>query len=136
MVQVDTKHFYVLGVRSYLFVAIDCKTRLGFVWGYQSGSSASAADFLLKVIKYFPFKMGAINTDNRSEYLLHFHKLCQDLGIIHYFNYPHTPKMNGRVERLIQMIKYEFFNWQDDLLPDINQINQRCTVFNHKYNTP
>lgn len=135
LVQIDTKHLYILGKRFYLFVAIDCKTRLGFIHCYKTGSSMSAADFLLKVIKFFPFKIESLNTDNGSEYLLNFHKLCMHLGITHYFSYPHTPKMNGRVERLIQTAMYEFFNWQDDLLSEIDMINERCDIFNTKYNT-
>jgi transposase InsO family protein len=95
----------------------------------------NAADFLLKVIRFFPFKIEAINTDNGSEYLLNFHKLATSLGITHYFSYPHTPKMNARVERLIQTAAYEFFNWQNDLIDDITQINQRCDIFVTKYNT-
>ena len=73
LVQVDTKYFYVLGKKYYLFTAIDCKTRYGFLWCYQTISSASAADFVRKVREYFPFPIAAINTDNGSEYLLHFH---------------------------------------------------------------
>ncbi len=135
LVQIDTKHLYVLGKRFYLFVAVDCKTRLGFTHCYKTGSSLNAADFILKVIKFFPFKIEAINTDNGSEYLLNFHKLCISLGITHYFSYPHMPKMNSRVERLIQTVTYEFFNWQDDLLDNLDEINQRCDIFNEKYNT-
>ncbi len=56
------------------------------------------------------------------------------LGIRHYFTYPHTPKMNTRVERLIQTVQYEFFNYQDDLLPNLDDINRRCVMFNDKYN--
>lgn len=134
LVQIDTKHLYILGKRFYLFVAIDCKTRLGFIHCYKTGSSMNAADFLLKAIKFFPFKIVAINTDNGSEYLLNFHKLCVSLGIIHYFSCPHTPKMNSRAERLIQTVTYEFFNWQDDLIDDINEINPKCVIFNQKYN--
>jgi len=135
LVQIDTKHLYVLGKRFYLFVAIDCKTRYGFIHAYRTGSSLSAADFMLKVIKYFPFKIEAVNTDNGSEYLLNFHKLTGSLGITHYFTYPHTPKMNSRAERLIQTAAYEFFNWQDDLIDDIDMVNERCSIFNNKYNT-
>jgi transposase InsO family protein len=135
LIQIDTKHLYILGKRFYLFVAVDCKTRLGFIHCYKTGSSLNAADFILKTIKFFPFKIEAINTDNGSEYLLNFHKLCISLGITHYFSYPHTPKMNSRAERLIQTATYEFFNWQDDLLDDINEINIRCIIFNQKYNT-
>ncbi len=135
LIQIDTKHLYILGRRFYLFVAIDCKTRIGFIHTYRTGSSMNAADFLLKAIKFFPFKIQAINTDNGSEYLLNFHKLCTSLGITHYFSYPHTPKMNSRAERLIQTATYEFFNWQDDLVDDISEINLRCDIFNEKYNT-
>lgn len=135
LIQIDTKHLYVLGKRFYLFVAIDCKSRLGFIHAYKTGSSLNAADFLLKVIKYFPFNIKAINSDNGSEYLLNFHKLCASLGITHYFSHPNTPKMNSRVERLIQTATYEFFNWQDDLIDDINMINGSCLIFNDKYNS-
>lgn len=134
LVQIDTKHLYILGIRFYLFVAIDSKSRYGFVWTYKSASSLNAADFLLKVIDYFPFQIQAVNTDNGSEYLLHFHKTCSKLNIQHYFTYPHTPKMNGRAERLIQTVEYEFFNYQYDLLPEIDEINKRCMLFNDKYN--
>jgi transposase InsO family protein len=135
LVQIDTKHLYVLGKRFYLLVAVDCKSRLGFVRCYKTGSSLNTADFLLRVIRYFPFKIESVNTDNGSENLLNFHKLCVSLSITHFFSYPHTPKMNSRVERLIQTVTYEFFNWQDDLLDNIDDINQRCDIFNEKYNT-
>ncbi len=134
LVQIDTKHLYILGKRFYLFVAIDCKPRYGFVWCYKNASSLTAADFLLKVIEYFPFNIQAVNTDNGSEYLLNFHKTCERLSIPHYFTTPYTPKMNGRAERLIQTAEYEFFNYQYDLLPDIDEINKRCELFNDKYN--
>lgn len=134
LIQIDTKYLYILGIRFYLFVAIDCKSRYAYIWAYKTCSSLNAALFLLRVIDYFPFKISAINTDNGSEYLLNFHKTCTKLGIPHYFNYPHTPKMNGRAERLIQTAEYEFFNYQDDLLPDLNEINKRCEIFNDKYN--
>lgn len=134
LVQIDTKHLYILGMRFYLFVAVDCKSRWGYVWCYASISSTSAADFLTRVLKAFPFAIIAINTDNGAEYLLRFHQACEDLGITHYFSYPHTPKMNGRVERLIQTVESEFFDYQDDLLPNIDEINKRGEIFNHKYN--
>jgi len=135
LIQVDTKHFYVLGIRFYLFVAVDCKSRYGYVQCYKTISSASGADFLQGVLNYFPFKAEAIQTDNGSEYLLNFHKACKEANIMHYFTYPHTPKMNGRAERMIKTTVYEYFNHQDDLLPDLDEINRHCNLFNIKYNT-
>ena len=133
LVQIDTKHLYILGQRFYIFVAIDCKSRLGFVYAYKSASSLNAADFLQKVINYFPFKIEAINTDNGPEYLLNFHKLCEKLNIPHYFTYPHTPKMNARVERLIKTLEYEFLHYRT-LLPEIEEVRKKCWEFNDHYN--
>lgn len=135
LVQIDTKHFYVLGIRFYLFCAVDCKSRYGYVYCYKNISSASGADFLQRMLADFPFKVEAIQTDNGSEYLLNFHKACQREGIMHYFTYPHTPEMNGRAERIIKTAVYEYFNWQYGLLPDLDEINRHCTIFNTKYNT-
>lgn len=134
LVQIDTKHLYIAGLRFYLFVAVDTKSRFGYVRAYTTASSLSAADFLSRVTSHFPFTVEAVNTDNGSEYLLNFHKACTTAGIIHYFIYPHTPKMNGRAERFIQTATYEFFNWQYDLIPILDEVNRRCEIFNHKYN--
>ncbi|MDO8570548.1 MAG: DDE-type integrase/transposase/recombinase [Candidatus Daviesbacteria bacterium] len=134
LVQIDTKYLYVLGRRFYLFVAIDCKSRYAFIWAYGSCNSTNAANFLTQVIDYFPFHISAINTDNGPEYLLNFHKRCEELGIPHYFNTPHTPTMNSRAERLIQTAEYEFFNYQADLMPNLKDINLKCILFNDKYN--
>lgn len=133
LVQIDTKHLYILGQRFYVFVAIDSKSRLGFTFAYKSASSANAADFLLKVIKYFPFKIQAINTDNGPEFLLNFHKLTEKLNIQHYFTYPHTPKMNARAERLIKTLEYEFLYYRT-LIPEIEEVRRICWEFNDFYN--
>lgn len=133
LVQIDTKHLYILGQRFYIFVAIDCKSRFGFVHAYKTASSANAADFLLKVINYFPFKIMAINTDNGPEYLLNFHKLTEKLNISHYFTYPHTPKMNARVERLIKTLEYEFLHYRA-LIPELEEVIKICWEFNDLYN--
>lgn len=135
LVQVDTKYFYVLGKKFYIFSAIDCKSRYGFIYCYKSISSTSGRDFIRRVRQYFPFEIQAINTDNGSEYLLEFHKEITSWGIPHFFTDPHCPKQNGRVERFHQTAEYEYFNYQYDLLDDIDMINEHCMEFNTKYNT-
>lgn len=133
LIQIDTKHLYILGQRFYVFVAIDCKSRLGFTYAYKSCNSSNAADFLTRTINYLPFNIQAINTDNGPEYLLNFHKLTEQLQIPHYFNHPHTPKMNARAERLIQTLEYEFFNYQD-MIPELEDVRTKCSQFNSHYN--
>jgi transposase InsO family protein len=135
LVQIDTKYFYVLGKKFYIFTAIDSMSRYGFLWCYRTISSVSGRDFLTRVKEYFPFPIQAVNTDNGSEYLLEFHKQLVAWGIPHYFTSPHCPKQNGRVERLHQTAEYEYFNYQEDLLDDLEMINGYCMKFNTKYNT-
>lgn len=135
LVQVDTKYFYVLGKKFYIFSAIDCKSRYAFIYCYKTISSASGKDFIRRVKEYFPFLIEAINTDNGSEYLLEFHKEIESWGIPHFFTNPNCPKQNGRVERLHQTAEYEYFNYQYDLLDDLDMINKHCIRFNTKYNT-
>jgi len=134
LVQVDTKHLYILGKRFYVFAAVDSFSRMGFISAFETGSSLSGSLFVQELIGYFPFQVKAIQTDNGSEYLLNFHKACGEKNIPHYFTDPYCPKQNGRAERFIQTATYEFFNWQDDLLPDINQLKEKCYLFNEKYN--
>ena len=133
LVQIDTKHLYILSKRYYVFVAIDCKSRLGFVYAYSSCNSTNAADFLQRVIDYFPFPIKAINTDNGPEYLLKFHQFTTELNIPHYFTHPYTPKMNSRAERLIKTLEYEFIHFRD-VLPELFDVRRICTEFNDYYN--
>lgn len=134
LIQVDTKYLYILGKKFYLFTAIDCKSRYGFVYGYKTISSSSGRDFINKVKEYFPFRIEAVNTDNGSEYLLHFHEQLKEWKMTHYFTDPYCPKQNGRVERLHQTVEYEYFNYQEDLVDDLTIINEHCMKFNQKYN--
>jgi transposase InsO family protein len=134
LVQVDTKYFYVLGKKFYLFSAVDCKSRYGFVYCYTTITSTSAQDFIRRVREYFPFTITAINTDNGSEYLKDFHAELAAWGIPHYFTDPHCPKQNGRVERFHQTVEYEYFNYQYDLVDDLASIRKHCRTFNEKYN--
>lgn len=134
LVQIDTKHLYILNRRFYLFAAVDCKSRVGYTSAFKRGSSSSGEAFLNELINFFPFPIEALQTDNGSEYLLNFHKRCREAGVTHYFTDPQSPKQNGRVERFIQTAVYEFFNYQDDLLDDLEMLREKCQIFNFKYN--
>jgi len=133
LVQIDTKYFSILGDKYYIFSAIDCKSRFGYIYPYANISSKSAQDFVRRVRNYFPFSIEAINTDNGSEYLLNFHKEIERWGIPHYFTDPHCPKQNGRVERFHQTAEYEYLNYQN-LYPGLELLQAQCLLFNQKYN--
>lgn len=134
LLQMDTKYLYILKRKFFLYVAIDCKSRMGFFEVYTTCSSTSAADFMEKARNYFPFKILSVQTDNGPEYLKLFHEFTRLNNLIHYFTDPYCPKQNGRAERVIQTSEYEFFNHQDYLLDNLGDLRDACKVWTHKYN--
>lgn len=71
-----------------------------------------SSEFVKRLIKYFPFEIKTIQTDNGFEFTNRlswqtfmknkktmFEKTLEELGIEYKVIKPHTPKQNGRVER-------------------------------------
>ena len=99
MIQIDTKYIMLPGGRKfYQFTAIDVLTKQRVLRVYPSQSSRNGAHFLRECIASFPFLIKAVQTDNGAPFLKEFEKLCQELGMPHYFIYPRTPKQNSYVE--------------------------------------
>lgn len=110
MVQMDTKHIMGIGGRKfYQFTAIDVLGKGRILRVYSSASSRNGADFLQECINNFDFKIKNIQTDNGSEFLGEFDKLCKQLNIPHYFIYPRHPKQNCYVESSHSADEREFY---------------------------
>ena len=82
-----------------------------------------------------PIERTSIQSDNGSEFLREFHKLRNETNTTHYFTYPRCPKQNGRVERLIQTSEYEYWDYQDDLIPELDYLREKTWEWNVIYNT-
>ncbi len=110
MIQVDTKHVNLIaGRKIYQFTAIDVLTKQRILRYYSSLASKNGADFLRICLAEFPFKIKNIQTDNGSEFLKEFDRLCKQKKIPHYFIYPRTPKQNTYVENSHGSDKKEFY---------------------------
>ena len=137
LLQIDTKHLNTtFGKKFYQFTAIDCKTRIKYARCYSSISSFSGKLFLEEVQLFFSFPVQNIQTDNGSEYLRHFHQALKEIKeeqIPHYFSYPHCPKDNCFVERVIQTDKYEFY-LNGNLYSEIALQNEKLAKWNYIYN--
>lgn len=132
LIQIDVKHLWTSwGRQYYQFTAIDCKTRIKFAKCYSSLSSKTATLFLLEAQKFYPFPIQNIQTDNGSEFLKYFHQALRE--ITHYFSYPHCPKDNCFVERVIQTDKYEFY-LNGNLYTEIALQNEKLAKWNYIYN--
>ena len=104
--------------RRYLFVAIDRATRLMYYRIYPDKSVESSNAFLRECLRFFPFTITHILTDNGNEFTdrfsqgrqqptgnHRFDKLCKAINIDHRLIQPFHPQTNGMVERANGMIK-------------------------------
>lgn len=135
LVQVDTKHLRLLGRKYYQFNAVDCYTKVAYSKVYPGINSTNAADFIKSLLNFFPFPIESIQTDNGSEYLLHFHQELRKRNINHYFSRPQTPKDNPMIERFIETTERELWLFDRDMIPEVSYLNQKLTWWLGRYNT-
>jgi putative transposase len=135
IVQMDTVSVFADGLRRYMFTAIDLKTRFAFACTYKSNSSANGSDFLNKFITVAPFSTLRIQTDNGAEFAKHFDNSCQQLGLVHFFNYPNHPQSNAHLERFNKTAQDQFVNWHIDDLDDLDSFNHQLMEYLIWYNT-
>ncbi len=107
-----TKELKEKGEKYYQYTAIDEYTRKRYMWYTSEHSTYMSSEFVKRLIRYFPFKIETIQTDNGFEFTNRlswnaftknkktlFEITLEKLGIKHKLIKPHTPKENGRVER-------------------------------------
>jgi transposase InsO family protein len=134
--EVDTIVRFIDGTKRYILTAIDVERKFTFAGAYTSHSSASAADFLRKLIEVCPFPITEIQSDNGSEFALLFREACEKLGIVQYHTYPRSPKMNACIERFNRTIWEDFIMWNRALLrDDVDAFNLKLIDWLLWYNT-
>lgn len=107
-----SKELKELGEKYYQYTAIDEYTRLRYTYFCKEHNTYESTIFVNRLIKYFPFKVELIQTDNGFEFtnrlswnafnknkLTMFEKRLKELKIVHSLIRPHTPTQNGKVER-------------------------------------
>ena len=94
----------------YQYTAIDECTRFCFREMYEEHSTYSSKDFLMNLIKAFPFLIREVQTDNGTEWTTAllvkdktsktlFEKALETMDIIYHRIRVATPRHNGKVER-------------------------------------
>ena len=76
---------------------------------YTPHNQENAIKFVDYVLAEFPFRVHMIRTDNGHEFQAKFHWHVQDLGIDHVYIKPHSPRLNGKVERSHRTDQAEFY---------------------------
>ena len=108
LVEFDTIHFVNKeGKRTYVHTAIDVYSRYSFALISKRSNCHQTVSFLKKTIKYFPFKIRCVQTDNGSEFGLHFTDFVNRYGMIHRHIHPRSPNENGHIERFNRTLQEE-----------------------------
>ena len=107
-----SKELKELGEKYYQYTAIDEYTRLRYTYFCKEHNTYESTVFIERLIRYFPFKIELIQTDNGFEFTNRlswngfnkdkktmFEKRLKELNIEHSLIRPHTPTQNGKVER-------------------------------------
>ena len=135
LVQVDTVDLRPLpGVILKQFTARDVISRWDVLEVRTRATATTARDFLATLIQRLPFPLRAIQVDGGSEFMAEFEAACQDQGIHLFVLPPHSPKLNGRVERANRTHTEEFYQVYDGDL-NLAALGPALLEWEHTYNT-
>jgi len=135
LVQLDAVCVFEDGVKRYIISCIDLVTRFAFAWCYQRLTSLAAKDLLNKFLSVAPFDITHVQTDNGSEFEDHFRRAAEELGLVHFYNYPHHPQSNGHVERFQRTLRDQFLKWCEEDAADTTSFNRQLAQWLLWYNT-
>jgi transposase InsO family protein/transposase-like protein len=137
-VQIDVKFIEPLpGARKkhYQFTAIDDCTRLRVLRIYPRLNQRTAIQFADYVMERLPFRVEVIQTDNGAEFQSLFHYHVLDKGVGHVYIKPHTPRLNGKVERSHRIDAEEFYQLLDGVVIDDTKVfNDKLREWENFYN--
>ena len=100
-------------VKRFQYTAIDDCTRIRALKIYEHHNQASSIDLINYVVEKFPFRIKTIRTDNGHEFQTKFQWHVSDLGMLHVYIKPATPRLNGKIERSHLTAQREFYQMLD-----------------------
>jgi len=136
-VQVDVKFISLLDadrkrIRRFQYTAIDDATRIRALKIYSKHNQQTAIEFIDYVENKFPFRIHTIRTDRGHEFQAKFHWHVEDKGMRHIYIKPHSPQLNGKVERSHRIDQEEFYQlltYVDDV-----DLNKKLKTWEQFYN--
>jgi putative transposase len=134
LVQVDTLDLRPLpGVTFKQFTARDVVSRWDVLEVFSRLSAACARRFLDTLASRAPFPIRAIQVDGGGEFRAGFEEECARRGILLFALPPHSPQLNGAVERAKRTHTEEFYEVVD-LAWTVTQLNVQLRQWEHVYN--
>jgi putative transposase len=135
LVQLDTLHIRTSsGQKRYQFTAQDYISKFT-ARSVSTKVTSTAATIALDALKdRLPVRVRAIQVDGGSEFMAVFEHLCQLKGITLYVLPPHSPKLNGLVERMNRTSREEVYDLGLHELTNIEEHNQLLKDQDYVYN--
>lgn len=100
--------------------------------GRATATAAQAA--LVAILDRMPFPVRALQVDGGSEFMAGFEQACADRQIRLFVLPPHSPKLNGRVERANRTHTEEFYECST-ADPTVAALTPELRAWEHVYNT-
>ena len=141
LVEVDTLDIRPLpGVILKQFSSRDIVSRWDVIEVRTRATANTATEFLHSLKERLPFALRAIQVDGGSEFMAEFEEACQKDGIKLFVLPPHSPKLNGHVERANRVHTEEF--WECYLWPlgydgefELKEVQPALLAWEKTYNT-
>jgi transposase InsO family protein len=137
--QMDTKHVTPelsgLPFTCFEYAVIDIVSRYKLAVILPEINDENASLALEFFLKWSPFPIKYIQTDNGLEYQRSFDITCQRYNITHYYIHKNTPNENAVIERSFRTDQDEFFYWLENQPQHLGELNLWLQEFINKYNT-
>jgi putative transposase len=122
------------GGKRYQFTASDYVGKFTARTVAQHVTATSASSILDAMAQRWPVKLKAIQVDGGSEFMAVFEQACKDRAIVLYVLPPHSPKLNGVVERMNRTSREEVYDLGLHQLLSIPEHNQLLKDQDYIYN--
>lgn len=134
LVQVDTLHLRMEDwTKRYQFTVSDYISK-HTVRTVSGGISSKAASSVLAALERLPVMPKVIQVDGGSEFMKLFETACQQQGITLYVLPPHSPKLNGVVERMNRTSREEVYDLALHAATTVAEHNQLLLEQDYIYN--
>jgi len=134
-IQMDSITVKINGITYHFMSVIDIYTKFAFVAMVHRQQSRYAVTTLQMFKQLTPNPIHTIQTDNGGEFLGEFYEYVEQQKLKHLFIYPHSPRINGVVERFNKTIQEECILRADEILVDEDAFQARLTKYLNWYNT-
>ena len=133
--EIDCVMAKICSYNVYFVTGVDVYTKLAQAQPlYSPPTSQATKNALLSFQSKIPYPIKTVQTDNGSEFLDKFHTCLENAHLQHVFTLPHSPKINGCIERFNRTLREEFLQTKRSIYKDISCLDKQLELWLDTYN--